>query len=349
MVEHVASAGIQVLMKVGSAVLNGAGFISAPAMGIRLEPMATLVSLCTLSYRPKGTKLYINASGISYDEPGNKSKFTRRLTFASRDDLPVICSAIEQFTISYNSKHQHIRIICNGAIQGLKELSTCYDKDESGMTIVHCLQLYQEKIKTFLEPKDDFFEKESIREVKETLGLGLGLGSNSVGAGSTSSSSPIPGSPIMKATEERKKKKHRNNTSTTTGSAGSASSASVGGIDGQGLGSPLLLGSSPPVGSGIPALSLLPPPLASTLASTTSSAVALSLYQNEHKDSNKFVKWPVESIQIVLLILQKLATLAAPIPIDSGGYEPRSRKQQVLIDEWLRAIDIVIPISNDES
>lgn len=300
MVEHVASAGIQVLMKVGSAVLNGAGFISAPAMGIRLEPMATLVSLCTLPYRPKGTKLYINASGISYDEPGNKSKITRRLTFASRDDLPVICSAIEQFTISYNFKHPHIRMICNGAIQGLQELSTCYDKDESGLTIVHCLQLYQEKIKTFLD--QECVEK----EIKETLTIG---------------------SPTCKPQEERKhKKKNRNNV--------------VGGIDGM---SPMLLGSSPPV-SGIPALSLS----SNSSVSTQTQTQALSLYQTDHKDSNKFVKWPEDSIQLILLILQKLIMLATPVPIESGGFEPRSRKHQLLIEEWLRAIDIIIPISNDE-
>jgi hypothetical protein len=312
MVDHVATAGFHVLMKVGSTLWNGTSYVSAPAMGIKLEPMATMISLCTLCYRAKGTKLYINASGISYDEPGNKSKLTRRLTFASRDDLPVLCSAVEQFSMAYNHKHAHIRFICNGAIRGLKELSTCYDKDESGMTIVHCLQLYQDKIRAFLDQDNVDVKIEKKRMIVDNTETPASSPTTNFEPGSISAiSSPI-------AVPQGKKKKHKDHHQTPQNSQQTP------------LGS-----SNVPIG--------MSPLVLEPSASLTSH---ISLYQLEHKDNVKFSKWTADRIQIVILILQQLESLSALIPTESGGFEPRTRQQQYQIDEWLRAIDIILPISH---
>jgi hypothetical protein len=112
---------------------------------LQLDPMSTMVSLATIPFRRKGTKLTFDyeQSTIDFLPPSAFQGTVRSMTGASKFQLAEIKDVALAFVATYNTAHPHIAFLLKQSIGGLQFLAeSCYNAPEDRL-VKHSLEYYQ--------------------------------------------------------------------------------------------------------------------------------------------------------------------------------------------------------------
>jgi hypothetical protein len=116
-----------------------------------IDPLCSIIKLCTLHYKPNGTKFSIKNNTITLQEAGVLQGFQRWMNKDERDQLHHLKLPIFYFkgitsgfiTIEHFDLHTiDLTHINNLAIKGLKKLKMSYMTDKPGSLIKNCLDDY---------------------------------------------------------------------------------------------------------------------------------------------------------------------------------------------------------------
>lgn len=112
-----------------------------------LDPLATIIRLAILSYKPSGTKLWIHGNSVQYQLPGPWQFVCRYLYANTKSDIhylynPIVHACRIYLTPDMIEKYPDIRQLFSLAVDGLTTLLHTY----STIPIIHLVVFYYQDI-----------------------------------------------------------------------------------------------------------------------------------------------------------------------------------------------------------